>query len=699
MGSDSVSSFESSSFSSSESEHVTKVEELDEPTTSKPTTNHHKSDEAPTLTSELSHVSVDLDQALMSARKKGLQPIQLCFEDLSYSVLVDEEQTPLPTLDGTPSEPQSKSPFAKFTAKKPKVWKKILHHLNGVFQPGTLTAIMGSSGAGKTTLLNILAGRVDAGKVEGKILMNGTPRDSAKKSLLRKQAYVMQDDIMLATLTPREAITFSANLRIPETTPEEQRQQRIEEVLDELNLRKCQDTQVGAPGIKRGVSGGERKRVAIGVELVTNPSLLFLDEPTTGLDSFTAKQVVDNLRRLAASGRTIVCTIHQPNSQIFHMFDRLILLAKGHMIYNGLTRDVMRYFHDIGAQPPSLMNPADWFMDVLHLKPGDKEAEERVNGLVDSFEKSNQLKQIKQTEVLDFRAEAEELQESTYPTSYWTQVRYLTQRGFKHMVREPLKMRAEGGQIVFLALLVGLIYLQLENNQDDVQNKMASIFFCMISLMFGSLQAIISTFPNDKVLFFREIGAHMYHPAAYWLSFFIVELPVHVILPIIQGTIIYWMVGFRNDGAKYILFVIDCVLCSNIGGALGFILGVVAPTPEVAFALGPVVMSPVMMFNGFTLTVKSTPVYFIWLVYLSFSRWAFQIALLNEFTDLKLTCSEDQEIAGVCRVSNGNQYIEQLGLDDVSLGVCFIAMIAFYVAVMLLGFVLLNIKSKKKVNA
>ena len=115
---------------------------------------------------------------------------------------------------------------------------------------------------------------------------------------------------MLATLTPREAITFSANLRIPDSLAD-QREQRIEEVLDELNLRKCQDTQVGAPGLKRGISGGERKRVAIGVEMVTNPSLLFLDEPTTGLDSFTAKQVIENLRKLAASGRTIVCTIHQ----------------------------------------------------------------------------------------------------------------------------------------------------------------------------------------------------------------------------------------------------------------------------------------------------------------------------------------------------------------------------------------------------
>lgn len=134
---------------------------------------------------------------------------------------------------------------------------------------------------------------------------------------------------MLSTMTPREIITFSANLRLPKHFTAEMKQQRIEEVLDELNLRKCENTPVGAPGLTRGVSGGERKRVSIGVELVTNPSLLYLDEPTTGLDSFTAQQVVSNLRSLAASGRTIVCTIHQPNSQIFHMFDNLILLTKG----------------------------------------------------------------------------------------------------------------------------------------------------------------------------------------------------------------------------------------------------------------------------------------------------------------------------------------------------------------------------------
>jgi len=518
--------------------------------------------------------------------------------------------------------------------------------------------------------------------------------------LLRKQAYVMQDDVILSTLTPREAITFSASLRLPESTPEEQRQQRIEEVLDELNLRKCQDTQIGKPGIKRGVSGGERKRVAIGIELVTNPSLLFLDEPTTGLDSFTAKQVVVILRKLAASGRTIVCTIHQPNSQIFHLFDHLLLLAKGHMIYNGLTRDVMKYFHDIGTEPPALMNPADWFMDILHLKPGDKEGEERVEGLIVAFQKSDQLKQLKQTEIMSFKTDAEEEQkEAAYPTSYKTQMRLLTQRGWKHMIREPLKMKAEGGQLLFLALLVGLIYLRLENNQDDLQNKMASIFFCLVTVMFGSITSIISTFPNEKVLFFREIGSRMYHPAAYWLSFFVVEFPTHVLLAIIQGTIFYWMVGFRSDVGKFFIFIVACVISTNIGEAIGFVIGVVAPTPEVAIALGPVVMSPLMMFNGFTLTVKSCPVYFVWMVYISCTRWAFQIALLNEFTDLKLDCSEDQEIDGVCRTSNGNQIIEQLGLDDVSLGVSFVALIAFYVVVMALSFVLLLIKSKKKVNA
>ncbi|CAD8048393.1 unnamed protein product [Paramecium sonneborni] len=149
------------------------------------------------------------------------------------------------------------------------------------------------------------------------------------------------------------------------TISEEEKHQRVEALIRELGITKCADTRVGNTQI-RGVSGGERKRASIGVELLTNPSLIFLDEPTTGLDSSTALQVIDLLKRLAKNGRTIVSTIHQPSSEIFNNFDRLMLLVRGNIIYQGDAEEAINYYGNMGFQCPNFSNPSDYFMKLMN---------------------------------------------------------------------------------------------------------------------------------------------------------------------------------------------------------------------------------------------------------------------------------------------------------------------------------------------
>lgn len=194
-------------------------------------------------------------------------------------------------------------------------------------------------------------------------------------------AYVQQDDILFQTMTVRECLEFAAKLKLQGTYDDKIR--RVEEIIKELRLNKCQNTKIGGPLIK-GVSGGERKRTSIGVELITDPQLIFLDEPTTGLDSFTATSVMETLRDLAMTGRTVVSTIHQPNSDIFEMFDRLMLMAKGKIIYFNEARLSVDYFASIGQRCPELSNPADFFMSMMSIESIDEEDTEDKQALLRS---------------------------------------------------------------------------------------------------------------------------------------------------------------------------------------------------------------------------------------------------------------------------------------------------------------------------
>ena len=255
------------------------------------------------------------------------------------------------------------------------------------------------SGAGKSSLLNVLAGRSRSTAkltIESDIRMNEYKVDPTNIEVRKQIAFVAQDDSLSFTATPREAITFSAKLRLPRITTDEEIEELADRMLAELGLKDCADTMIGGSLIK-GISGGERKRTSVGVELVTKPSLVFLDgeisniyimswficqffhgrrllhlsfrfdaEPTSGLDSFSAMQVIKVLKKIAHAGCSVLFTIHQPSSDVFNSFDRLILLNKGMVMYQGPVSEVPGYFAKHNHPLPPMFNPADWIMDVAN---------------------------------------------------------------------------------------------------------------------------------------------------------------------------------------------------------------------------------------------------------------------------------------------------------------------------------------------
>ncbi|KAG9237451.1 putative ATP-dependent permease [Amylocarpus encephaloides] len=270
-------------------------------------------------------------------------------------------------------------------------WENVSYHMNGkqiltgvqgVAQPGEIMAILGASGAGKTSFLDILARKNKRGTVAGDFYVNGEKvNDTVYKNVV---GFVDQEDTMLSTLTVHETIMTSALLRLPRDMGRAAKEQRVHEVEKQLGILAIKDSLIGSEeGKGRGISGGEKRRVGIACELVTSPSILFLDEPTSGLDAFNAFNVIECLVTLAKTyKRTVIFTIHQPRSNIVALFDRLLLLAKGKVVYSGEFSQCQDYFDHIGYSCPPGFNIADYLVDLtMHVEVPHTPTEEELPGL------------------------------------------------------------------------------------------------------------------------------------------------------------------------------------------------------------------------------------------------------------------------------------------------------------------------------
>ncbi|KAE8706330.1 ABC transporter G family member 19 [Hibiscus syriacus] len=237
----------------------------------------------------------------------------------------------------------------------------LLNKITGYAPKGFITAVMGPSGAGKSTLLDALAGRIASGSLKGRVSLDGM---AMSPSLIKRtSAYIMQDDRLFPMLTVYETLMFAADFRLGPISRSEKRQ-RVEKLIDQLGLTSSWNTYIGDAGT-RGVSGGERRRVSIGVDIIHGPSLLFLDEPTSGLDSTSAYSVIEKVRDIARSGSTVILTIHQPSSRIQLLLDHMIVLARGQLMYQGSPQDVTLHLSRMGRKVPKGESPIEFLIDVI----------------------------------------------------------------------------------------------------------------------------------------------------------------------------------------------------------------------------------------------------------------------------------------------------------------------------------------------
>ncbi|CAE6385299.1 unnamed protein product [Rhizoctonia solani] len=534
-----------------------------------------------------------------------------------------------------------------YTVPVPGGTRQLLNKVFGYVKPGTLTALMGSSGAGKTTLLDVLAGRKTIGVIHGDVLIGGQPTGVAFQ---RGTAYCEQLDVHESTATVREALRFSAYLRQPYEVPKEEKDAYVEEVIALLEMEDIADAMIGQPGVGLGVEA--RKRVTIGVELAAKPQLLlFLDEPTSGLDGQSAYNIVRFLKKLAAAGQAILCTIHQPNALLFEQFDNLLLLQRGgECVYFGPigkdSQHLVRYLAERGADCPPDANPAEYVLEAIGAG-----SRERVGPTdwAELWRQSPNFEEVK-SEIRRIRDEAAQYPPASdpkadqeYATPFFHQLKVVSERTLTSFWRQPdygfTRLFTHGA----IALITSLTYLNLGNSTQDLQYRVFAIFQASVmpAIIISQVEPM---FIMARMIFIRESSSRMYSQIVFALGQLMAEMPYSIICAVTYFLLFYYPAGFNtaSNRAGYHFFMILATELFSV--TLGQMLAALTPSVYIASLLNPFILVVFSLFCGVSIPKASMPAFW--------RAWLYQ---LDPFTRL-ISGLVTTELHGLSIICNANEF-------------------------------------------
>jgi ABC-type multidrug transport system ATPase subunit len=520
--------------------------------------------------------------------------------------------------------------------------KTVLQRVSGRFKPGQLSAVMGPSGAGKSSLLSVLSG--ESTKSAGEILINGTPDSLTRfKSVI---GFVPQEDIMHRTLSVVEILRFNAAMRLPRGVRESEREDLVEDILDILNLKKVKYSLIGDEN-KRGLSGGERKRVNIGMELAADPSVLFLDEPTSGLDSSSAVQVCKCLKTIAArSNMTIVCVIHQPRPEVFQLFDSVLFLAPGgRTVFQGGVDEASAYFGEIGYPVPAMSNPADFYMDVIYacatgdagsldieLKNLPEEWKQRIEDV--------KVEEVPRAESIATMGSKKSKFSPRLTADFFTQLWHFFLRSCVLQMRDLRSILLNIFLVFISGLLLGFVYADasyigppsaakrsmcpdfIASLCDMPQEDTYVLQFALMNMALGltAVAGALPTFGDERVQFWRESRTGL-NSLAFFLGKNLAGIPMIIIPPLFLLSIFYFLTtpgaGFFQMYAVLLVVQFTCV-------AVGYLISLLM-APANALLAGVVFVIVSTMFSGANPTLaklKGFGVPGMIMTSISFSRWA-----------------------------------------------------------------------------
>ncbi|KAK8914331.1 Pleiotropic drug resistance protein 3 [Platanthera zijinensis] len=522
---------------------------------------------------------------------------------------------------------------------------QLLKDVTGAFRPGVLTALMGVSGAGKTTLMDVLCGRKTSGFIEGDLKIGGYPK--VQETFAKISGYCEQNDIHSSQITVEESVMYSAWLRLPKDIDSQTKNEFVQLVLETVELDTIKDALVGIPGIN-GLSTEQRKRLTIAVELVANPSIIFMDEPTSGLDARAAAIIMRAVKSIVETGRTVVCTIHQPSIDIFESFDELLLMKKGgQIIFDGPlgqnSRMLVEYFENIAGIPKikDYTNPATWMLEITSTTM------ERRLGIdfADFYKKSSlHLERKALVEKLSTPPQgpsASKIREHQSHNRFF-QLKACFWKLSMSYWRSPTYILARFAFMVISSLLFAVLFWQRGNkiyNEQDVTSIMGLMYITTIFLGINNCSSVLPIIARERLVFYRERFAGMYSSYIYSLAQILVEIPCILSLAVTYTIITYPTIGYSWSAYKimwYFYFVFCTLLYYNY---LGMMIMSLTPNVQVGAVTASACYAIFNLFSGFIIPKPHIPRWWIWLYTVCPTSWTLNGLLTSQFGDVSTDIS------------------------------------------------------------
>lgn len=580
--------------------------------------------------------------------------------------------------------------------------KTILRGVNGMFHAHELTAIMGPSGSGKTTLLNLLAG-FGAVSSSGEILVNNSPRDMR---VFRKMSrYIMQTDVLDPQFSVHEMMLLAANLKLGNELNLKQKLELIDEILGMLRLKGSQKTM--APKL----SGGERKRLCIALELVNNPPVIFLDEPTTGLDDLSSSQCIALLKMLAAGGRTVICSIHTPSAKIFEMLDAVYVLAEGQCIYQGRGANIVPYMEYLGLRCPITYNPADFIIEVACLEYGDSHHEPMVeavgNGKVARWTPPSEDGKMTPTKTdttsgASSYYEMDQFEEEISPKllqakcSWWMQYKLLLMRMLIQMWRDKSYIKLKFYMNIVLALLVGSLYFGMGTSASKALFNFGFMFTIVIAYLYLPMMPVLLYFPTEINLLKREYNNQWYRLSSYYAAMISSKLPSMFILAVIYLSIVYLMSSQPLEWFRFAMLFTIAFVTALTSDSFGLLISSRLSLVNAMF-MGPVLAVPLILLSiygiGYGGGTYISPL-MRFLMHLSYLRHGMEglVASLYDYGRADTIC-EDTEI--FCSFKKSKVLLAFLGFEHMHYLWSLTCLIGFYLLFTVAAYIMIRQRLKK----
>eukprot|EP01119_Soliformovum_irregulare_P022242 TRINITY_DN756_c1_g1_i3.p1 TRINITY_DN756_c1_g1~~TRINITY_DN756_c1_g1_i3.p1 ORF type:complete len:765 (-),score=242.29 TRINITY_DN756_c1_g1_i3:43-2337(-) len=571
----------------------------------------------------------------------------------------------------------------------------ILKNVNLNLPANKLVVIMGGSGSGKTSLLNLIAKRTSTSplfnlKTRGTILFNGKSLKFHEISKLC--SYVMQDDFLLPSLTVRETLQYSALLRLSDEISKDEKFERAEKVMWELGLKDCANSLIGNELVK-GISGGEKRRVSIAVQLLSDPAVLLLDEPTSGLDAFTANNIVSLLSSLAQRGRSVICTLHQPRSDVLHLFDHVVLLTRGELVFSGNFAEMHGHFSKLGFSCPERTNPADYYLDISSVDTSrgsiqEIKTRERVDRLVAAFKLKVEDEALTEETNLD-------ISENSYrklpPFRKTFPVQII--RSVKNLVRQPGLVAARILQPVGLGIILCLYFARIGNTQAYIRNYIGMLYQ-ISALVFVGMLNNLAFYPLDRDVFYRELRDGASTVESFLVSYTFLELPFEIITSILFAIFCDLIVGLNSEPAAFFTTVYIVFAYVNLGESLGIFFCNIVKEPGFSASLTSTVVSIFTCMGG--LLSIGLPAVLKYINYISVVKYGSLGLAVVQWKDVTFECTSSELLNGnICPITSGNQLLDQYQFDEADfpsyMGVIPVVLVLYR----LIGYAVLKIRASK----